>query len=248
MFAYDNLMPVMSFTNFNFLFVSQADPKFQEFLGEFIRLWESQLDLIWDVKNEFISMSEEGPHLSLLPDEFLPSLDRYLYQLKTVIENVSHFNYSNIRLVCSSNYFSLLKDVNAKNVDAFTKTVKALVIVSRNLDNIPFIASCQLIPSCISISSTILTIMKTGKQLERDEVTPIVLVCLFLEALYDPYFSYRKSIVNQTVDTSKIKYQPALLQAEVIPFIYGKLQPTTGCFSIIKNVFFLLRLLSTSKC
>ena len=126
-------------------------------------------------------------------------------------------------MVYSSNYFSLLKDVNAKNVDAFTKTVKALVIVSRNLDNIPFIASCQLIPSCISISSTILTIMKTGKQLERDEVTPIVLVCLFLEALYDPYFSYRKSIVNQTVDTSKIKYQPALLQAEVIPFIYGKL-------------------------
>lgn len=60
-----------------------------------------------------------------------------------------------------------------------------------------------------------------GRQLEKDEVASIVLVCLFLETLYDPYFSYRKSIVNQTVDTSKIKYQPALLQAEIIPFIYG---------------------------
>jgi hypothetical protein len=60
-----------------------------------------------------------------------------------------------------------------------------------------------------------------SRQLEKDEVASVVLVCLFLEALYDPYFSYRKSIVNETVDTSKIKYHPALLQAEVIPFIYG---------------------------
>ena len=60
-----------------------------------------------------------------------------------------------------------------------------------------------------------------NKQPNDKEVASVVLVCLFLEALYDPYFSYRKSIVNQTVDTSKIKYQPALLQAEVIPFIYG---------------------------
>ncbi len=126
----------------------------------------------------------------------------------------------------------LLQDVNRKNTETFMKTVKALIIVSRNLDNIPFIASCQLIPSCISICSTILTILKTGKQLEKDEVASIVLVCLFLEALYDPYFSYRKSIVNQTVDISKIKYQPALLQAEVIPFIYGKLLAHfTGCSS-----------------
>lgn len=101
------------------------------------------------------------------------------------------------------------------------KTVKSLVIISRNLDNIPFIASCQLVSSCISISTHILTDMMKEKRLEKDEVASVVVACLFLEALYDPYFSYRKSIVNQTVDTSKIKYQPALLQAEVIPFIYG---------------------------
>lgn len=63
--------------------------------------------------------------------------------------------------------------------------------------------------------------MMRNQQSDSNEVASVVLVCLFLEALYDPYFSYRKSIVNQTVDTSKIKYQPALLQAEVIPFIYG---------------------------
>ncbi|XP_046650912.1 neurobeachin-like protein 1 isoform X2 [Daphnia pulicaria] len=178
-----------------------ADLKFGDFVGEFIRLWETQLEISWDAGKEFACMSEEGPHLSLLPDEFLPSLDRHLFQLKTQIEN----------------------DVSGQNVDAFTKIVKALFIVSRNLDNIPFIASCQLIPSCISVSSNILTCMMS-RQLEKDEVASVVLVCLFLEALYDPYFSYRKSIVNETVDTSKIKYHPALLQAEVIPFIYDCFQ------------------------
>lgn len=124
-----------------------------------------------------------------------------------------------------TNHTFYLKDVSWKDIEAFIRVVKALVIVSRNLDNIPFIASCQLIPSCISISSNVLTCMANGRELAKDEVTSVVLVCLFLEALYDPYFSYRKSIFNQTVDTSKIKYQPALLQAELIPFIYGK------CFS-----------------
>lgn len=121
-----------------------------------------------------------------------------------------------------TNHTFYLKDVSWKDIEAFIRVVKALVIVSRNLDNIPFIASCQLIPSCISISSNVLTCMANGRELAKDEVTSVVLVCLFLEALYDPYFSYRKSIFNQTVDTSKIKYQPALLQAELIPFIYGK--------------------------
>jgi hypothetical protein len=52
-------------------------------------LWEVQLDIVWDVgKNDFTFMSEEGPHLSLLPDEFLPSLDKHLFQLKIAIEKV----------------------------------------------------------------------------------------------------------------------------------------------------------------
>ncbi|KAI9560727.1 putative neurobeachin-like protein 1-like isoform X3 [Daphnia sinensis] len=179
-----------------------ADLKFGDFLGEFIHLWETQLEINWDGNKEFSCMSDEGPHLSLLPDEFLPSLDRQLFQLKAQIEN----------------------GVNGKDIETFIRVVKALVIVSRNLDNIPFIASCQLIPSCISISSNVLTCMANDRELGKDEVTSVVLVCLFLEALYDPYFSYRKSIFNQTVDTSKIKYQPALLQAELIPFIYDCFQ------------------------
>lgn len=66
----------------------QADLKFGDFLGEFIHLWETQLEISWDGSKEFSCMSEEGPHLSLLPDEFLPSLDRQLFQLKAQIENV----------------------------------------------------------------------------------------------------------------------------------------------------------------
>ena len=111
--------------------------------------------------------------------------------------------------------------MNSEDIATVTKTVKALVILSRNLDNIPFIGSCHFVSSCISISTNVVNKLAKDKSLELDGVNCIVLMCLFLESLYDPYFSYRKSIKNQSVDSSKIKYQPALLHAEVIPFIYG---------------------------
>ena len=80
-------------------------------MTEFIKMWETQLDIAWDLKNDFTFISDEGPHLSLLPgtlsflrqiefkynlimlillpaDEFLPSLDKYLCQLKNSIDKV----------------------------------------------------------------------------------------------------------------------------------------------------------------
>ena len=73
-----------------FLFKLQADIKFQQCIREFIKLWENQLEINWESGTGFHSLSEEGPHLSLLPDEFLPSLDRQLFQLKLCIEKVKH--------------------------------------------------------------------------------------------------------------------------------------------------------------
>jgi len=67
---------------------SQADARLSDFLSEFIRLWESQLSIDWDVVASLGCLSDEGPHLSLLPDEFLPSLDRHLYHLKSQMEGV----------------------------------------------------------------------------------------------------------------------------------------------------------------
>ena len=113
-----------------------------------------------------------------------------------------------------------------------TETVKALVILCRNLDNIPFIASCQLASSCISITSSILCTVFKEDQLEDECSAFITVVCFFLETLYDPYFNWRKSLLKQVVDTSKIKYQPALLHAEVIPFIYGNNISRLHTFSI----------------
>lgn len=113
--------------------------------------------------------------------------------------------------------------VSHEDISSVTKTVKALVILSRNLDNIPFIGSCQCVSSCISISTNVVNKLAKDESLELNGVNCIVLMCLFLESLYDPYFSYRKSTKDQSVDSSKINYQPALLHAEVIPFIYGKL-------------------------
>ena len=96
------------------------------------------------------------------------------------------------------------------------------MILCRNLDNIPFIASCQFVSSCISIASLALTSSLNGQLVGGEVQDCVIIVCQFLEALYDPYFSWRKPATSQDVtDSSKIRYQPALLAVEVIPFIYG---------------------------
>ena len=108
---------------------------------------------------------------------------------------------------------NFVQEIDEEEVGRTTETVKALVILCRNLDNIPFIASCELVSSCVTITSKLLS-----HQVRTDCV---VIVCLFLEALYDPYFCWRKYLASVKVDSSKIQYQPALLHPEVIPFIYG---------------------------
>ena len=78
--------------------------------------------------------------------------------------------------------------MNKENLAKVTKIVKALVILSRNLDNIPFIGSCQFVSSCITISTNVINTTLKDKSLESEGVSCIVLMCLFLEELYDPYF------------------------------------------------------------
>ena len=60
----------------------------QQFIHEFIHLWGSQLNIQWDPGAIFYSMSEEGPHLSLLPEDYLLSLERNLLHLKSQLEKV----------------------------------------------------------------------------------------------------------------------------------------------------------------
>ena len=80
--------------------------------------------------------------------------------------------------------------MNKENLASVAKTVKALVILSRNLDNIPFIGSCQFVSSCITISTAIINMMLKDKSLEVEGVNCIVLMCLFLETIFDPYLRY----------------------------------------------------------
>lgn len=68
--------------------LSQAEGRLTEFLGDFVQLWERQLDIKWENSNEIVSLSEEGPHLSLLYEDLLPSLDKFLLNLKTSFEQV----------------------------------------------------------------------------------------------------------------------------------------------------------------
>ena len=197
----------------------QADVKFHQCIGEFIKLWESQLEIDWKSGITFYRMSEEGPHLSLLPEEFLPSLDKHLCQLKLRIEKVNYYRTQQGKLLI----LNFVQEINEEDVANVTETVKALVILCRNLDNIPFIASCRLVTSCVAIAAALLSRLVEDDRFKEVGMFCVVTVCLFLEALYDPYFCWRKYLANDKADSSKIQYQPALLHPEVIPFIYGNL-------------------------
>lgn len=101
--------------------------------------------------------------------------------------------------------------------------LKSLVVIGRNLDNIPFVASCEYVTSSLTIASRLVNNLSEPSLPNEKRILSLILTCLLLETLYDPYLSYRKSLGNQAIELSKINYQPALLQAEVIPFIYGRL-------------------------
>lgn len=67
----------------------QADGRFREFLVDFVQLWEKPLEIKWENSNDVVCLSEEGPHLSLLYEDLLPSLDKFLVNLKPIFEQVN---------------------------------------------------------------------------------------------------------------------------------------------------------------
>lgn len=80
-----------------------TERQLQHFVGEFVRLWEPQLDVRWKPRNYFSNCSDEGPHLSLLPDDLLPSLDRRLYRIRNRLDQVHRTSLGKSRV---SDHFS----------------------------------------------------------------------------------------------------------------------------------------------
>lgn len=53
-----------------------------------------------------------------------------------------------------------------------------------------------------------------------DELRLIQATCHFIEAVYDPFLTWRSYLQNHPADFTKINYNVNPLHAEIVPFIY----------------------------
>ncbi|KAF4524180.1 hypothetical protein B566_EDAN013926 [Ephemera danica] len=148
------------------------------------------------------SKSDLGPHLSRLPEELLPAIGRFLI-------NSDH---------------SSKKLIKCENIRHTHELVRCLIILSRNFDNIPFIASCDFVGLLVGFAAAIIHQLVEGEvaefQFTEEAKGFVTRVCRLLECLYDPYFSWRAFLQEKTWTKTQLPFQPALLHVEVIPFLY----------------------------
>ena len=102
-------------------FVDKNDEKFaRKFFKAFVSSW-----------NEVEQQQQEGkqvekpPSLDKLPDELLPALSKFLFLLRDDTEEQGH--------------------INAKSVTAGKDVISVLIVVVKNVDNIPLVCSMDLI-------------------------------------------------------------------------------------------------------
>ncbi|KAK3083537.1 hypothetical protein FSP39_025014, partial [Pinctada imbricata] len=142
----------------------------------------------------------EGPHITRLPDNILRVLSNLFCQCLTNIAG----NDTEAAVQLSGNI------------------LKCLIIISRNFDNVPLVASCEFVKHVVTMATNILQQI-TEDNSEKNHSDLYSLFCMavhFLECLYDPYFVWRKRLKGWTVDKSRMTYKPAALHVEVVPFFY----------------------------
>ncbi|RZF48161.1 hypothetical protein LSTR_LSTR009850 [Laodelphax striatellus] len=181
---------------------------FRHFVRGFVSIWEAQLQLDWNRLDSLPSWTnvkaDTGPHLTRLPEELLPAIGKFIYIANDNTEK------------------GALKSEGLIEVDLL---VRCLIAISRNLDNIPLIASCDYIGLCVSIASSIIQQIVSGNcEFESEGRTYCMSLCHLLECLYDPYFTWRHFSPTAKIPLERLTFQPALLHVEVIPFIYDCFQ------------------------
>lgn len=145
----------------------------------------------------------EGPDLFSLPDNFLQNIESLLKS-------------------CSTSCCSV------PNIDSIQKALsalKSLIILCRNLENIPFLSSCNIVTHIVIIASSIIrkpVSIDQHDDLSVEEIHHKFLETAFhfLEILYDPFSIWKARCTNQPVGNSVFQFGCALLHLEVVPFFY----------------------------
>ncbi|XP_059473157.1 neurobeachin-like protein 1 isoform X2 [Neocloeon triangulifer] len=183
---------------------SKNDEKsFRDFVSAFVSTWEDQLGLEWvHFPTVGEAKSDEGPHLSKLSEDLLPAIGKFL---------ISPLHSSKKLITCSS-------------ILETEELIRCLIVLCRNFDNIPFIASCDFIGLLVGFAAAAIHQLSEGNIIEDQypTVAPnfVVQLCHLLECLYDPYFTWRNFLSERPWPKEKLPFQPALLHVEVVPFLY----------------------------
>ncbi|WAR10789.1 NBEL1-like protein, partial [Mya arenaria] len=140
--------------------------------------------------------SEEGPHLNKLPDTFLQVLGNQLNQC------------------CYGD--------DLENITLATNILKCLIVLCRNYDNVPLVASCEFVSYAVNIATVVVSKLKgIEEETTLSVYNGFLKVALhLLECLYDPYFTWRKRLLGWNADHSRLKFRPALIHVEVVPFVH----------------------------
>uniref|UniRef100_A0A8C8VRA3 Neurobeachin like 1 n=1 Tax=Pelusios castaneus TaxID=367368 RepID=A0A8C8VRA3_9SAUR len=187
------------------LYCTKKDPDYlQLWLDSFVSSYEQFLDV--DFEKLPTRVDDVPPGISLLPDNILQILRLQLLQC---VQKVSD------GLEEEQQALSLL-------------LVKFFIILCRNLANVEEIGSCSYINLIITMTTLYIQQLKSKtKEKEVADQSPIEEfvrhALAFCESLYDPYRNWRQQIAGRilnSVEKSRLKYKPASLTVEFIPFFY----------------------------
>ncbi|XP_053679026.1 neurobeachin-like protein 1 [Anopheles nili] len=178
---------------------------FRQFIAGFVNIWHSQLQLdfenapLWDAV-----ASDLGPHLSRLPDELLPAIEKFLIIARDSCENIRH----------GGEFHETWMSENVL-------LVQCLIVICRHFDNIASVINSSYISSCVAISNFIITRQSTDVQ--TDELF-VKNAARLLEVLYDPYLTWRSYLRGNHADYASLNYKISQMHPEIVPFIYDCFQ------------------------
>lgn len=172
-----------------------------------MQIWEKQIDLkdlnFDDAPNWQDIKTNTGPNLHRLPDELIPAIEKFLIIARDKEDE---------------------ETVDDGNLKEMILLLKCLIIICRNFDNIKSMAnnSSNFIGNILAINNRIINIC-FAQSTPSDPKLKIEFVKVssnFLEAIFDPFLSWRSYQNGSLIDLKKIDYKVVLLNVEIVPFIY----------------------------
>ncbi|XP_074640856.1 neurobeachin-like protein 1 isoform X2 [Tubulanus polymorphus] len=197
-------------------YMAKNTPKyFKEYVNCFLQRYQEFIDIDFLHLDE--GFTEEGPHLTRLPEGILQIISKDLQQYSDQ-ENL---------------------DVTIDVANIVESLTKCLIIICRNLDNIAFVASCEFVAQLVNVTTKVILKMASENIQHVNSLTSLVKHVLhFFECMYDPYLIWRKRLKGWKVDPKRLRLRPAVLHVEIVPFFYE-------CFSgVCLDVDIQIRLLN----